>query len=207
MRRGQYPVAGRDEVGRGAQAGPVYAAAVVLPVGRFDLARALAEVRDSKQLTARQRRRCADEIRRLALAWALGVATSDEVDAVGPLEATRLAMRRAFDGLTLPPRHILIDHLLLPDMPCDQTPVTHGDASVLSIAAASVLAKVARDQAMEDLAHIYPTYGFSRHKGYGTAAHLRALRRWGPCPIHRLSFAPVRQLSVLTHLRVRTQAG
>ncbi len=197
MRRGQVPVAGLDEVGRGALAGPLYAAAVILPVDRFDLARSLAKVRDSKTLTARQRRICAADIRLLALDWALGEVSCQEVDRLGPLEASRLAMRRAFDRLSLQPRHLLIDHLRLADLPCDQTPLTHGDARVLSIAAASVLAKVARDQEMEGLSQAYPTYGFSRHKGYGTAAHLRALRRWGPCPIHRRSFEPVAALATM----------
>lgn len=200
-RRGQAPVAGLDEVGRGALAGPLYAAAVILPLERFDLARSLAEVRDSKTLTPRQRRTCAANIRLLALDWALGEATCEEVDGLGPLAATRLAMRRALDRLALRPHHLLIDHLRLPDLPCEQTPLTHGDARVLSIAAASVLAKVARDQEMEGLSHTYPTYGFSRHKGYGTAAHLRALRRWGPCPIHRRSFEPVAALVSATPAR------
>ena len=194
VRRGLGPIAGLDEVGRGALAGPIYAAAVILPVERRGLAHALSHVRDSKMLTPRQRRNCAAEIRRLAVDWALGEAACDEVDRWGPLQATRLAMRRAFDALTVQSRHVLIDHLRLPELPCDQTPLTHGDALVLTIAAASVLAKVARDQAMEGLARIYPTYGFSRHKGYGTASHLQALRRWGPCPIHRRSFEPVAAL-------------
>jgi ribonuclease HII len=190
-RRGMLPVAGLDEAGRGALAGPLFAAAVILPVGRSNLAAALHDVRDSKVMTAHQRRACAENIRALALDWAVGQATCDEVDRLGPLEATRLAMRRALQGLSLPPQHLLLDHLRLPDVPLDQTPVTHGDARVLSIAAASVLAKVGRDQAMDEFALTFPTYGFSRHKGYGTAGHLQALRRWGPCPIHRLSFEPV----------------
>ena len=202
-RRGQTPVAGLDEVGRGALAGPLYAAAVILPVDRFDLARSLALVRDSKMLTPRQRLTCAATVRLVALEWALGEASCEEIDRLGPLEATRLAMRRAFDRLALQPRHLLIDHLRLPDMPCDQTPLTHGDARVLSIAAASVLAKVARDQEMEGLSKAYPTYGFSRHKGYGTASHLRALRRWGPCPIHRRSFGPVAALVGMAPGRTR----
>jgi ribonuclease HII len=118
-------------------------------------------------------------------------ATSDEVDRLGPLQATHLAMRRALQTLSVAPCHLLIDHVHLPEVECGQTALTHGDARVLSIAAASVLAKVARDLAMDDLARAFPTYGFSRHKGYGTAAHLQALRRWGPCPVHRRSFEPV----------------
>lgn len=189
--RGHSPIAGVDEVGRGALAGPLYAAAVILPIDRFDLAAALEAVRDSKTLTARQRERCAVEIQSLALDWALGVAESEEVDEVGPLVATRRAMARALAGLHLAPRHALIDHLELPELPIPHTALVHGDARALSIAAASVVAKVARDEVMDGFDRRFPTYGFSEHKGYGTEAHLRALRRWGPCPIHRRSFEPV----------------
>jgi ribonuclease HII len=190
-RRGELPIAGVDEVGRGALAGPLYAAAVILPIGRFDLASALETVRDSKMLTAAARARCAESIRLLALDWTLGWADAEEVDAVGPLVATRIAMQRALEGLSLPPRHVLIDHVTLPEVALAQSAIVHGDARSLSIAAASVLAKVARDGVMDDLARRYPTYGFSENKGYGTEAHLRALRRWGPSPIHRRSFEPV----------------
>lgn len=189
--RGDSPIAGVDEVGRGALAGPLFAAAVILPIQRFDLISSLETVRDSKALTARQRAACASQIRLLALDWALGSAEAEEVDAVGPRVATQLAMQRALDGLSLRPRHALIDHLELPDVPVAQTALVRGDARVLSIAAASVLAKVARDEVMNELDRRYPTYGFAVHKGYGTDGHLRALRRWGPCPIHRKSFEPV----------------
>lgn len=189
--RGAAPVAGIDEAGRGALAGPLFAAAVILPLERFDLGRALSEVRDSKMMTVGQRRRWSETIRGVALDWALGEVSSQEVDQINPLEATRLAMRRALAGLRLRPRHVLTDHLLVSDLDCEQTPVTHGDACCLSIAAASVVAKVARDEVMERLDRAYPTYGFAAHKGYGTAAHLQALRRWGPSPAHRLTFAPV----------------
>lgn len=191
LQQGVAPIAGLDEAGRGALAGPLFAAAVVLPVERFDLASQLAEVRDSKAMTARQRRQWSQVICRLALAWAVGEVSSREIDTLNPLEASRLAMQRALAGLPLRPRHALIDHLHVAALDCEQTPVTHGDARCLSIAAASVIAKVARDQAMERLDRAYPTYGFASHKGYGTSAHLRALRRWGPSPAHRLSFAPV----------------
>jgi ribonuclease HII len=190
-RRGASLVAGLDEAGRGALAGPIFAAAVILPIGRPRLAAALRDVRDSKLMTPRQRSRCAELIRRIAVAWAVGQAACEEIDSVGPLEATRRAMERAVQTLTVLPQHLLIDHLILPGLGLEQTALTHGDARVLSIAAASVLAKVARDEIMEDLARTFPTYGFARHKGYGTAAHLEALRRWGPCPIHRRSFEPV----------------
>ena len=194
-RRGTTVVAGLDEVGRGALAGPIFAAVVILPLRRNRLAASLHDVRDSKVMTARQRRACADVLRRLAVDWAVAQATCQEIDLVGPLEASRRAMTRAVQSLTVTPQHLLIDHLHLPEVELEQTAVTHGDAIVMSIAAASILAKVARDQIMDAFGRLYPTYGFSRHKGYGTSAHLEALRRWGPCPIHRRSFEPV---SVLT---------
>ena len=190
-RRGTTLVAGLDEAGRGALAGPIFAAAVILPVRRSRLATRLRQVRDSKLMTARQRRACAEILRRLALDWAVAQATCEEIDLVGPLEASRWAMARAVQALRTAPGHLLIDHVLLPEVDLEQTALTHGDARVLSIAAASILAKVARDEVMEEWARAYPTYGFSRHKGYGTAGHLEALRRWGPCPIHRRSFEPV----------------
>jgi len=192
---GRIPVAGLDEAGRGALAGPVVAAAVVLPLDRFDLSRVLAEVRDSKQLTALQRERCAEAVLSIALSTAVGQAEAAEVDALGLLPATRAAMARALAQLAIQPCHLLIDHLRLPEIPLDQSPVTHGDALVLSIAAASVLAKVARDRMLIALDQQYPGYGLARHKGYGTAQHQAALRRLGPCPIHRRSYAPVAAVS------------
>lgn len=190
-RQGAVRVAGLDEVGRGALAGPIFAAAVILPVYRGRPPAGLHDVRDSKMMTSRQRSRCAETLRHLALDWAIGQAACDEIDRIGPLAATRLAMVRAVQSLRLTPGHLLIDHLRLPEVDLDQTPLTHGDARVLSIAAASVLAKVARDEVMRDYARAFPTYGFDRHKGYGTESHLEALRRWGPCPIHRRSFEPI----------------
>jgi len=195
VRRGAAPVAGVDEVGRGALAGPLYAAAVILPTDRRSLARTLRSVRDSKALTARQRHECAELVRSHALAWSVTFATADEVERFGPLRATVLAMRRAIAALPVTPRHVLIDHLRLPGLPIDQTPVTRGDARCLSVAAASILAKVARDRAMDALARDFPVYGFAHNKGYGTPAHLQALRRWGPCPIHRRNFEPVTTLA------------
>lgn len=188
---GRGPVAGLDEAGRGALAGPVVAAAVVLPLGRFDLVHQLAEVRDSKQLTARQRERCAQAVLRVAVSCGVGRAEAHEVDTLGLLPATRAAMARALDQLSVRPTHLLIDHLRLPDVPLEQSPVTRGDALVLSIAAASILAKVARDRLLVELDHQYPGYGLARHKGYGTAAHRAALRRLGPSAIHRRSYEPV----------------
>ncbi len=188
---GEVPVAGLDEVGRGALAGPLVAAAVVLPVERRNLKRILSGVRDSKQMVEAQRRRWAGHVRRMALAYGLGLATPAEVDAVGPLVATRLAMERALAELGLVPHHLLIDHIGLPRVAIHQTSITHGDALVLSIAAASIIAKVWRDDLMRGYAETYPAYGFAHHKGYGTPEHLSALQEHGPSPIHRRSFHPM----------------
>ena len=184
-------VAGIDEAGRGALAGPVVAAAVILPIDRFDLARALSEVRDSKQLSPASRQRCSENIREIAIAVGIGEASSSEVDDLGLLPATRAAMRRAVEALDPQPSHLLIDHLRILELELPQDPITRGDQSVLSIAAASVVAKVWRDQLMTELSKRYADYGFERHKGYGTELHRRALTRLGPCPEHRHSYAPV----------------
>lgn len=202
---GDVPVAGLDEVGRGALAGPLVAAAVVLPLERRQLKRALAGVRDSKQMTEAQRRRWAERVRKVAMAAAIGVATAAEVDAIGPLAATRLAMERALANLPLTPRHLLLDHLGLPGVLVPQTSITHGDALILSIAAASVIAKVWRDEVMCAYAEDFPAYGFEHHKGYGTPEHLAALDRHGPSPIHRLTFHPMGE-EVLTQLALEETA-
>ena len=194
-RSGTDLVAGLDEAGCGALAGPIFAAAIILPLRRSRLAARLRDVRDSKVMTARQRHACADTLRRLALDWAVAQATCEEIDVIGPLQASRRAMARAVQALHVAPQHLLIDHLRLPQVDLEQTALTHGDARVLSIAAASILAKVARDEVMVAFDQAYPRYGFARHKGYGTAGHLEALRRWGPCPIHRRSFEPVAVLA------------
>ena len=184
-------IAGLDEAGRGAWAGPVVAAAVVLPLDHSDLAKSLAGVRDSKQMTSVQREFWASAIRQIALGIGLGVASSQEVDHEGLIAATREAMARALVDLGEQPEHLLIDHLPLPEIPLPQTVLTRGDARVLSIAAASVIAKVARDHMMGDLDEHHPGYGFARHKGYGTPQHRTALTHLGPCPSHRFSYAPV----------------
>ena len=189
--RGHVCVAGVDEVGRGAWAGPVMAAAVALPLARFDLASALAGVDDAKALTPAQREAMVPRIVEIAAAVGVGSADAAEIDAVGIAAATRLAMRRAVAQLRVRPSHLLIDYFDLPEsgLPC--TALVKGDARSLSIAAASIVAKVARDRLMEDLDAQYPCYGFGAHKGYGTALHRRALARFGPTPIHRRSFRPV----------------
>lgn len=186
-------IAGIDEAGRGAWAGPVAAGAVILP-NLPDLRERLARVRDSKQMTPRERDYWAGEIRAAACAWAVGFSASREIDQLGIVPATRLAMERALAGLSIQPGHLLIDALNLPGLNIPQTSLVKGDARSLSIAAASVLAKTARDQIMQQIDRQFPGYGFTRHKGYGTSSHLAALQELGPCAIHRFSFAPVRQV-------------
>ena len=180
--------AGVDEVGRGPLAGPVVAAAVVLsgaaPEG----------LTDSKKLTAKRRQVIAEEIRDCALSWSLGRAEVDEIDRMNILRATHLAMERAVAGLSIRPEVALVDGNLLPSLPMPAVAVVKGDDRVPAISAASVLAKVIRDEEMIALSEQYPGYGFEQHKGYGTAVHLDALRRLGPTPEHRRSFAPVRDL-------------
>ncbi len=146
-------------------------------------------------MTPRQRAAAAVRIQSIATAWAVGSASAEEVDRLGPLEATRLAMLRAIQELSSEPDHLLIDYLLLPGSPLPQTAVTHGDLLCLSIAAASVLAKTWRDEQMIALERVYPGYGFARHKGYGTRQHAEALLRLGACPEHRRSYDPIRSLS------------
>jgi ribonuclease HII len=188
-------LAGLDEAGRGAWAGPVSAAAVILPHTQYaDLCTRLKGVRDSKQMTPRQRFAWAVTIRRIALAWSVGFASQTEIDAMGILPATRLAMQRALAQLALPPQHLLLDAVRLPAVALPQTVLIKGDVHSLSIAAASVLAKTARDELLIAWEQEYPGYGFARHKGYGTAAHRQALQDKGPCPLHRFSFAPIRDL-------------
>lgn len=190
VRRGARVIAGLDEVGRGAWAGPIVAAAVVLPLHRSGLAAVLRGVRDSKQMSALQRDRWQGEILGLAEAG-LGEASPEEVDALGVIGATRLAMGRALARLPRSPDHLLIDYLRLPAVALPQTALTFGDQLSLSIAAASVVAKVARDRAMVELDRRHPGFGFARHKGYGTQEHRWALQTLGPSAIHRFSYVPV----------------
>ncbi|MFC1639087.1 ribonuclease HII [Patescibacteria group bacterium] len=182
-------VAGVDEAGCGCLAGPVCAAAAVLP---FDSRIAL--VRDSKTLSEAQRERAAEMVRERAAAWSVGWATAGEVDDLNIRKAAALAMRRAVEGLELRPQFVLVDAFEIPDLGLPQRGIVRGDRHVKSIAAASVLAKTARDARLAELDREYPGYGFAKHKGYGTAAHREALRRLGPCPEHRRTYAPVRAL-------------
>jgi ribonuclease HII len=180
-------VGGIDEAGRGAWAGPVSAGVVVLPPG-IDFPNRLRGVRDSKQMTPAQREHWAAEIRSAALDWGVGLASAAEIDALGILPATRLAVRRALEGLALPPQYLLVDFLRLPEIGLPQLPLVKGDARALSIACASVLAKTARDALMRELDALHPAYGFARHKGYGTRLHQQAILHYGLCESHRKSF-------------------
>ena len=182
-------VAGVDEAGRGPLAGAVYAAAVIL-----DPKRHIAGLADSKLLTARRRELLAEQIRERALAWAIASSSVGEIDCVNILQASLLAMRRAVALLEPAPAAIEVDGLHCPEVAIPARAIVAGDAHVAAISAASILAKTARDAEMLRLHAEYPDYGFDRHKGYPTAAHLAALLRFGISPVHRLSFAPVRRL-------------
>lgn len=194
-------ITGLDEAGRGAWAGPVAAGAVCLPVERADLSAVLAGVNDSKQLTAHQRETFADVIRRTAVAWGVGMADAAEVDALGIVPATKLAMARAVEAMQaqtagFAPDCLLLDSMRWPEcpFPCAQERILKGDQHALSIAAASILAKTTRDALLRELDAQYPGYGLALHKGYGTAAHAAALRTLGVTPLHRRTFAPIRAL-------------
>lgn len=182
-------VAGVDEAGRGPLAGPVYAAAVIL-----DPQRPIPGLADSKQLSEPQRERLWGLIQAQSLASALAWADVEEIDRLNILQASLLAMQRAVVALAIRPRLVLIDGNRCPVLPCEARPVVGGDRTVAAISAASILAKVARDREMRALDRCYPGYGFARHKGYPTQAHLQALRALGVTPIHRRSYAPVRRL-------------
>ncbi len=193
--RGASRIAGVDEAGRGPLAGPVVAAAVVLPE-HPDLG-LLSGLNDSKQLTAEKRERLYVAIQQCALGVAVGYAQAREIDEINIREASRRAMERAVMKIAPQPDTLLLDAMTIEGFPLQrQRSLVHGDALSLSIAAASVIAKVTRDRLMEELDARYPGYGFAKHKGYGTEDHLRALKRLGPCPEHRGSFEPVRQLGL-----------
>ncbi len=188
--QGYRLIAGIDEVGRGALAGPVVAAAVILPHHRET--HWLAQVRDSKQLCPNKRRFLYYHIREAAVAVGIGVTPSDIIDKQGIIKATRLAMQQAIEQLSPPPESLLIDYMRLPEVPLPQRGITNGDCLCFSIACASIVAKVARDNLMLELDKTYPGYGLARHKGYGTREHLSCLSRLGASPVHRRSFQPVR---------------
>lgn len=189
---GLLHVAGLDEAGRGAWAGPVAAGAVILPA-EPEIAARLHKVRDSKEMTPIERTFWAAQIKEHALTWGVGFASNQEIDELGIVPATRLAMTRALENLRVEPQHLLIDALRLPALALPQTALIKGDQRSLSIASASVLAKTGRDALMVELDATYPGYGFAQHKGYGTARHMAALEQSGPCPIHRFSFEPIKE--------------
>lgn len=188
-------VAGVDEAGRGPLAGPVVAAAVIFRDGVV-----IEGIRDSKQLSAARRETVASLIRERAVAFALGTAEVAEIDALNILRASLLAMSRAVTALQIAPQRVLVDGNHLPELSCEARAVVGGDRRIAVVSAASILAKVARDAIMTELDRHYPQYGFARHKGYPTRAHREALKQHGPCPVHRRSFAPVRDA-------LRTRAG
>ena len=188
-------VAGVDEAGRGALAGPVTAASVILPLHQPELLAHLAAVNDSKQLRPSQRTALAELIRTYAVAWGVASVSAAEIDRMGILPATQQAMRLAVAQLNPPPAYVLVDGpLAVPLLWLPQRPLVRGDALSLSIAAASILAKVDRDQHMGLLDKEYPIYGLAQHKGYGTAGHTAALAQHGPTPIHRHTFAPLKSM-------------
>jgi ribonuclease HII len=189
-------IAGVDEVGRGCWAGPVYAAAAILPDGfKHRL------LRDSKELLAEHREELSHHLcNHDAVTWSIGIASVDEISTHNILGASLLAMRRAVESLRRPPQLCLVDGNQKARLPCREITVVDGDARCPSIAAAAVIAKVARDRAMAEFAALYPLYGLENHKGYGTPEHARALTLHGPCPIHRRDFKPIRA-------RARAAAG
>ncbi len=197
VRFGCRCIIGIDEAGRGPLAGPVAAAAVALPLERNDLSRLLRGARDSKAMSPAQREAVDGAIKELALAWGIGCSSAEEIDYLGIVPATKAAMQRALEQAlakgNIQPDCLFLDYMLWPerrDIP--QVSIVDGDKHSLSIACASVIAKVWRDARMRELDALYPQYGFAQHKGYGTDAHRRALRRYGPCAEHRRSFEPVK---------------
>ena len=185
----EHLIAGVDEAGRGPLAGPVIAAAVIL-----DPSNTIQGLADSKLLTAKRREYLANQIKERASAWSIGRAEVEEIDRINILQASLLAMQRAVFALALLPSLVLVDGNHCPKLNCPSQAIIRGDQTITEISAASILAKVYRDAEMCSLDVLYPGYGFAKHKGYGTARHLQALKERGPAPIHRRSFAPVAQL-------------
>ncbi|MDR3413423.1 MAG: ribonuclease HII [Formivibrio sp.] len=188
-------ICGVDEAGRGPLAGAVYAAAVILPESH-----PIVGLNDSKKLSARQRERLFEEIKTHAVSWAVASASVIEIDTLNILWATMLAMKRAIEALSVLPQEVLVDGNRIPDVAMPARAIVRGDATIPAISAASILAKVSRDREADELELHYPGYGFARHKGYPTPAHLEALMRLGPTPVHRQSFSPVRLASAQGNL-------
>ncbi len=194
-------ILGMDEAGRGAWAGPLTVGAVCLPLGMPKLTKILTDVRDSKEMTPRQRTRVVETVKEIALAWGVGSASSEEIDTLNITQATKLAMQRALDDAQarypgFEPECLLLDALIWPEKvrQYPQISIVDGDARSLSIAAASIVAKTWRDEHMLELSAEFPHYEFGLHKGYGTARHTAALKLYGPSHLHRLSFAPVSKI-------------
>ncbi len=203
--QGVWPVAGLDEAGRGSIAGPVTAGVVVLPPDVRDCPDA--PIRDSKRLTPAQRERALRYIESIALELGVGHCSAREIDEMGIVPATRVAMKRALESLRLEPAYLLLDAFPLPGVATPQLAIVRGDATCMSIAAASIVAKVARDRHMAEQDGRIPGYGFARHKGYGTAEHIRNLERLGPSPIHRRTFAPLKLTLALGTVTPRQGLG
>jgi ribonuclease HII len=185
--QGFGPVAGVDEAGRGPLAGPVFAAAVILPKN-FKVRL----IDDSKKLTSKQRDTAYELILKYAVSIGLGIVNENTIDKINILQATFKAMKNALEDLEIDPEYILVDgNRQIPFISLPQKTIIGGDGISASVAAASIIAKVSRDRYMIDLHNRYPKYGFNRHKGYGTKAHLEALNKYGPCPVHRMTFGPV----------------
>lgn len=187
--QGYQAICGVDEAGRGPLAGPVVAGAVIL-----DWTHPIVGLNDSKQLSQATRERLFSEIKNHALAVGIGIVDQTTIDRINILEASRLAMMQAIRQLCIPPDAVLTDYMELPDLCVPVLALVHGDCRSASIAAGSIIAKVTRDRIMMEYASKYPEYGFYNHKGYPTKEHLAALKKWGPTPIHRLSFKPVKTL-------------
>ncbi len=176
-------ICGVDEAGRGPLAGPVAAGAVILPKDCRIL-----YLNDSKKLSPKRRQELFEEIKEKAIAWNVGLVSPERIDEINILQATYEAMAAVIRGLKITPQVLLNDAVTIPGIDLPQVSIVKGDAKSVSIAAASILAKVTRDRMMEEYDSLYPEYGFGKHKGYGTAAHIQAIKEYGPCPIHRLTF-------------------
>ncbi|WP_457942230.1 ribonuclease HII [Caproiciproducens sp. LBM24188] len=181
--KGYQYICGIDEAGRGPLAGPVFAAAVILPEGAV-----IEGLNDSKKLSAKKRELLYDKIMETALSWSVAFATEKEIDEINILQATFLAMKRACDGLKIRPDFALVDGNRMPQLGVEAETIIRGDGLSASIAAASILAKVSRDRLMLEIDKLYPEYQFAKHKGYGTALHTELIRKYGPCPVHRTTF-------------------
>lgn len=187
--QGYSLIAGVDEAGRGPLAGPVVAAAVVLKKGTL-----IQGINDSKKLTPIKRHELEQSIRKTAVAYSVGIVSEADIDEINIYQASLKAMRKAVLNLSDPPEYLLVDAVKVPGLAVPQKAILHGDALSCSIAAASILAKETRDRIMLEYDELFPQYGFAQHKGYGTPQHLEALKKYGPCPIHRKSFGQVRQI-------------